>query len=124
LRTYLLQDAAGNTLRLVLKGRTDGHELQARVVSLQVNGGTVVTPAQNTLHLRSEVDRAGHLQQVQEEVRVGAGRDQQQGQAHFSARDNQTRIEIEGGGPDQKVAKAGLVLLGLATHEGALRVTF
>jgi hypothetical protein len=123
LRTLLIQDAAGNTLRLVLTVRRDEHELGAQVVSLQINGGAVITPAQNSLRVEFEL-KAGQLKELEQEARVGDGKDGQRAEAQFDARDNQTRIEVKGWGLEQKVIRPGLVLLALATNRGALQITF
>jgi hypothetical protein len=124
LRTYVIQDAAGNTLRLVLKVRRDEHELRAQVVSLQINGAAVVTPAQNSLRVELELEKAGQLKELQQGARVGDGKDRQTVEAQFDARDNQTRIEVKQAGTEQKVTRPGPVLLALATSKGALQVTF
>jgi hypothetical protein len=124
LRTYLIQDAAGNTLRLALTVRRDEDQLRAQVVSLQINGGAVITPARNSLRVESELEKAGQLKELQQEVRVGDGKDRQSAEAHFDARDNQTRIEVKRDDTEQKVTRPGLVLLALATSKGALQVTF
>jgi hypothetical protein len=81
----------------------------------------VITPPQNRLRVEFDPDRGGKLQQ---EARVGDGKDRQEAKAEFDARDNQTRIELERNGTEQKATRPGLVLLALTTNKGVLQITF
>jgi hypothetical protein len=83
-----------------------------------------VTPAQNSLRVELELEKAGQLKELQQGARVGDGKDRQTVEAQFDARDNQTRIEVKQAGTEQKVTRPGLVLLALATNKGVLQVTF
>ena len=125
MRTYKIMDAAGNTLSLVLKVHATRHQLQANVVSLQYNGAAPLKIGQNAERFEWEMDEHGSLRHLEQQVRLGTGRDRQSTQADFNAHKNETRIEVEAAGkPDVHVTKPGLVLLQTNTAQGTLSITY
>jgi len=127
LRTYQLADAAGNTLSLLLKVHTTHHQLQARIVSLQYNGAAAASVARNTERFDWQVDdeHASGLSHLEQQVRLGTGKDHQLAHADFNARENVTRIAIQASGkPAVRVTKPGLALLQTNTSKGTLSITY
>jgi hypothetical protein len=124
LRTYRVQDAAGNILRLTLDVRATAHQLRAEVASLQYDAAAVVMPPQNQARFAWQLDQAGHVRELKQTLRVGGERERQAVQAEFRTRDNQTRIEVQLPRPEHTLTRPGLALLELVTSKGALQVTF
>jgi hypothetical protein len=127
LRTYKIADAAGNTLSLVLKVHMTRHQLQANVVSLQYNGAAAISVGRNTERFDRALDdeQGGKLSKLEQQVRLGTGKDRQSAQAEFKARENITRIDVEMvGKPDVDVTKPGLVLLQTNTAQATLTISY
>ncbi len=123
-RTYRVTDLAGNTLQVVEEVKREGHEIKGSIVSLQYNGGPVITPPQNEKKFEWAIDRDGSLRELKQKLEVGHGRDKQKVEARFDARRNETTIKVEGTGPERRISRTGLVLLRLATVNGRLVIEF
>ncbi len=122
LRTYRIADQAGNTLLLVERVRKKGHEIKARIESLQYNGGPVVTPPRNKKQYEWSLNRDGSLRELEQKLEVGQGRAKQEVKAKFDARKNETEIKVER--PERKIMRPGLALLRLATSQGGLVIEY
>ncbi len=137
LRTYKVIDLAGNSLLLVEKVKKnghdrdgeghhdhDGHDLKARIISLQYNSGPVLIPPQNKEEFEWAVNKDGTLKELEQKMEVGKGREDQEVEAKFEGRKNQTTIKVEKPGRDTRLVKPGLVLLRMATDKGKLVIEF
>jgi hypothetical protein len=130
LRTYRITDAAGNTLVLVEKVKKEGREIKAKIVSLQYNGGAVITPPENKKSFEWSLNKDGTLKELEQKLEIGKGKDKQVVKAKFEAEKNQTVIrqgpdaEEDDDGKGVKVVKPGLVLLRLASDKGKLVIEF
>jgi hypothetical protein len=112
-RTYRVLDRAGNTVTLVLSVKVDGHEVKAKVVSLQYNSGPIVSAPKNKLDYEWETDRNGNLKQLEQQLKINSGNAELQVDAEFKADRNQTVIKTKH--PNATIIKPGLVLLRLAS---------
>ncbi len=134
LRTCTFTDAAGNTLKIVEKVRIDhddqgkDHTSKATIVSLQYNGGPVITPPANKKQFDLEANENGTLKSLQQKLSVGKGASRNWVKADYNAKKNQTVIKSGTGEEDDegasKQVKPGLVLLRLATSNGSLVIEY
>jgi hypothetical protein len=121
-RTYRVLDRAGNTLTLVLRVKVEGHELKAKIVSLQYNSGPIVGAPNNKLDYEWATDRNGALKQLQQKLKINSGNAEQQVDAEFKADRSQTVIKTKH--PNGTIIKPGLVLLRLASVQGQLLIEY
>ncbi len=124
LRTYKVQDLAGNTLLVVEKVKRAGHELKVRIVSLQYQSGPVLTPPPNTKAFEWALAKKGTLKELEQKLRVGQGPAKQEVEAKFEGKKNQTTIMVKHPKPETKLVRPGLVLLRFATSTGSLKIEF
>ncbi len=123
-RTYRIVDDAGNNTILVAEVRGEPHEIKARIVSLQYNGGPVLSVARNTEKFEFALDRSGGIKELEQKVEVRASGGRQEVEAKFEAKKNQTAIKVEQPKPEQRIVRSGLVLLHVATDKGRLVIEF
>lgn len=136
-RTYLVKDLADNTLQLVIHLRQEDHQINATVVSLQYNGGKVISPLQAVLSWDWDVAKNGSLKELEQHIKVVDGSSTFSVEAHYSARKNATLIERErsqsknnvtnknqerhdAGEHSDALTLPGLVLLRLTSSQGHL----
>jgi hypothetical protein len=124
LRTYRLEDLAGNSVVLVELVRKEDHEIKARVFSTQYNDGPVLAAPRNTMNFEWSFGEDGGLKELQQKLAVGAGTTRQEIEAKFHERKNQTAIEQEEPKPEQQFVKPGVVLLRMSTDKGNLVLEF
>jgi hypothetical protein len=133
LRTYVITDAAGNTLTIVELVQKSGNQSKVRVVSHQYNDGPVVPFGRNLKHFEwSVARRTGALTSLEQELSVGRGRDRQRAHAVWDPRKNRTTITVHsgaedhdgGGGGTTKVVKPGLVFLRMVIVDGQLVIEY
>jgi hypothetical protein len=137
-RTYLVKDLADNTLQLLVQVQKEGHDIKARVVSLQYNGGTVIAPLQDVLSWNWELAKDGSLKVLEQRMGLVDGLTRAAVEAHYDARKNVTWIvhsQPEGQSDDNKSLKGrddgeypgavklpGMVLLRLTSSQGHLMI--
>jgi hypothetical protein len=125
LRTYLLEDLAGNTLELVERvTREDHHEIKTRVVSTRYGGGPVVAAPRNRASFQWSLGKHGSLRELEQQLEVRSGATRREIEARFDARRNRTIIKQEEPEPETVIVKPGLVLLRMATDKGKLGIEF
>ncbi|MBI3604658.1 MAG: Ig-like domain repeat protein [Nitrospirae bacterium] len=122
-RTYRVTDLAGNSLVLVAEIRRDGHEIKAKIISLQYNNGPVQILPPNQENFEWEME-AGSLKELEQKISLGQRPNLQEVEAHFEGEKNQTIIVREKPSPETKVVKPGLVLLRLVTDKGTLLIEY
>ena len=115
-RTYNVLDLAGNTLTLVLEVKAEGHELKARIVSLQYNSGPIVSAPMNKLSYEWDTGKNAVLKELEQELKIDTGSAEQEVEAGFRADRNQTVIKTKH--PNGTIVKPGLVLLRIASNRG------
>jgi hypothetical protein len=93
------------------------------VVSLQYNGGPVVSSPENTEQFTWDAEN-GRLKELDQSVQIGQGKAQQDTEGSFDAEKNTTTITVHGSRPEVKIIKPGLVLLRTATNKGRLTIEF
>jgi hypothetical protein len=123
-RTYQLSDAAGNMLVLAVAVQRTGQVVQAQVVSLQYNGGPVLTPPTNQSDFAWVAERDGSLKQLQQRMVIGQGSSRRAVGASFDGTKNQTTIKVDSPPPNQQLVQPGLVLLRLTSDKGQLSIGF
>ena len=124
LRTYKVSDLAGNTLLLIVKVSKDDNHLRWHILSLQYQSNPALALADNHALVEWLFTEKGALKTLDQEVRIGRGRDSQEVDAQFESRENDTIIQVEGDGRPKPVKKPGLDLLRLATQVGKLVIQF
>ena len=72
-------DLAGNTLTLVLKVKAEGHELKAKIVSLQYKSGPIVSAPKNKLDYQWETGRHSLLEELEQKLEINSGRAEEDG---------------------------------------------
>ncbi len=123
LRTYKVLDLAGNFLLVVERVKKEGHEIKARVVSLQYNNGAVLTMPRNRKKFEWALEEDGTLKELEQKLMLRIGEQRQELEAEFDAEKNRTTIEQEPEA-ESKLVKPGLVLLRMATVRGMLVLEF
>jgi len=119
-RTYLLTDAAGNTLVVVVDVIRTGNQLNATFVSLSYNGAPAVQPVDNTLKFEWSGPKDAPLDKLNQRMDTGQGAARQQVTADWDASSGQTVIHAPAG----DTTRPGLVLLRLATSAGQLVIEY
>ena len=99
-----------------------GHELKARIVSLQYSNGPVLPAPRNTKAFEWN-GKSGNLKELEQKLTLGRGDTKHEVQAKFEAKKNQTTIKVKDL-VKTKVVRPGLVLLRLATTKGSLIIEF
>jgi hypothetical protein len=140
LRTYLIIDNAGNTLRLVELVSIQGHDMKVRVVSFQYNDGSIVLAGRNEKQFEWKTDKTGTLKGIEQLMSVGGRPLTHLVQAEWEAKTNRTVIQVtdekqdvpereddkkcEHGQHDKKIVKPGLVLLRMAIIDRKLVIEY
>jgi probable HAF family extracellular repeat protein len=127
LRPYTLTDLAGNTTTLVLKVQVPGphgHQLKARLVSIQYGSTPAVTFGSNSEEFHWDLAKDGTLSKLDQQVRIGTGHDQQAADAHYEAGQGRTDIRVKNPRPQPAIQKPGLDLLQIVTAKGQLSVSY
>lgn len=124
LRTYHVTDAAGNTLELVVKVRTAGQTIKARVVSLRYASGPVLTPQRNGMQFAWDAGRDGSLTVLVQRLVVGPLTAWQAATAIFDRATNTTLLITQERGPlpARAVRYTGMLVLRLVTDTGKLAI--
>jgi hypothetical protein len=133
-----VKDLADNTLQLMVQVQKEGHDIKARVVSLQYNGGTVIAPLQDVLSWNWELAKDGSLKVLEQRMGLVDGLTRAAVEAHYDARKNVTWIvhsQPEGQSDDNKSLKGrddgeypgavnlpDVVLLRLTSSQGHLMI--
>ncbi len=121
-RTYRVLDLAGNTLTLVIKVKAEGHELKAKILSLQYNTGAVMSAPKNKLSYEWDLDRNGNLKRLGQKLKTDSGNPDQEVDAEFRADRNQTVITTKH--PKTTTIRTGLVLLRFRSVQGQLVIEY
>ena len=126
LRTYTIADSAGHTLLLQLSVKSEGHELKARLLSIQYGNSTPITPSDNEVAFEFSQSKHG-MKNVEQSINVNHAVN---AQAHFNGKKDITKIHIETHSEDDhndhrpNLTMSGLWLLELVTSNGSLNVVF
>jgi len=130
-RTYVIADSAGHSLTLLIAVRNDGHEVAARVLSIQYGSSEPITSfakLHNKLSFQYSMAHDGTLKTLEESAHSHGTA---QVQAHFSADKGTTTITTgpqgsqgDDNGNGGGVTKSGLWLLELVTSNGSLNVSY
>jgi hypothetical protein len=122
LRTYLISDLAGNTLTVIEKVKKEGHEIDAKMLSLQYNSGPVIKLGENEKQFEWKLNKDGTIKELDQEMKIGHDGSKQDVTAEFDAKKNKTTVTVEK--PETKTSFPGLVLLRMATSNGNLGIEF
>jgi hypothetical protein len=118
-RTYDLVDAAGNTLQLLVSAALAKDNAVAGIQTLQYNGGAVTRPPYSLLSFEWTLKKNALDELAQTFVVTFPA---QTANANWKAKDNLTRLTTTLGGTQVKTTVPGMLLLRLATGNGALSV--
>jgi hypothetical protein len=128
--TYVIADAAGNTITLVMKVRDNRpkgqDDLDFRIVSIQYNAGAVIEAAENRGKFSWTVDKkTGELRNLHQTLEVKTADGAFKLDANYDAKKQETtKIKSKAPGPDAKSTVQGLLLIRLATANGGLTFQF
>jgi len=118
LRQYTLQDCGNNTLTLVLQHKQEGNEAKIKVVSMQYNGGVVVTAPKNKMQAETSTGKEGALKEVEQKIEA---KELFELSAKYSGKKDETSLAVEAAGQrETKETRTGMALLELLTTSGAL----
>jgi hypothetical protein len=97
----------------------DDEELSARLASLRYDDAAGVRTFNRTGKLEFDwaVAKGGSLKKLEQQLQAGG----QEAEAKFDAKKNETTIKVE---DRRKVVRPGLVLLRIATANGALAIDY
>ena len=127
IRTYTISDSAGHTLTLTVRLKHHGHELKAKVMSVQYGNSAPIRLPHNKLSFEYSLSKEGSLKTLEQKLHA----DDTKLQADFSANKGVTTITVkthdsgdddDGGG--NKITKSGLWLLEIVTANGGLNGNF
>ncbi|HEV2192915.1 MAG TPA: fibronectin type III domain-containing protein, partial [Nitrosopumilaceae archaeon] len=118
LRTFTINDTFGNSIVLVEKVKRDGNQIKVQVISVQHNGGEIITMPSNTKMFEWTVDENGNIEKLEQKMTVQKGEITEQVTAKFDGNKNQTVIHFDH--LHIKLVKHGLVLLQMFTHNNDL----
>jgi Tol biopolymer transport system component len=121
LRTYEITDAAGNMLTLKEIVKAKGKEIKVRVLSIQYNDDSPITPAKNKKSFEWSTNKDGTIKELEQKMKVGKGNSKQEVKAKFDSKKNQTKIKSEN--PKMEETLPGLVLLKMSTSNGNLVIS-
>lgn len=119
IRTYTIQDAAGNKLVLVEKVKMEGKEIKVDVQSLQYNEGVVIKVDAKKKFSWS-LNKDGSIKELEQKMTVGK-HDKQKVEAEYNLKKNQTKIESKN--PKSKEILPGMILLKMNTNNGNLVIS-
>lgn len=123
IRTYDITDRSGNTLVLIEKVRTSGHEDKVRILSLQYNNGKVIYTLPNEAKFSWSENKDHSIKELEQHITTGKDKNKQDIDAKYSFKDNKTAIHVEIPSKHNKdIKEPGLVLLHIATNNGTLTV--
>jgi hypothetical protein len=128
--TYVIADAAGNTITLVVKvrdNRPNGQDdLDFRIVSIQYNAGAVIDAPENHGKFSWTIDKkTGELRNLHQTLEVKTADGTFKLDANYDGKKRETtKIKLNEPGPDTKSTAPGLVLIRLVTANGALAFDF
>jgi hypothetical protein len=130
IRTYTIQDSAGNKLVLVEKVKMGGKEIKVDVQSLQYNDGTTIDVDAEKKFSWS-LNKDGTIKELEQHMKIKQGHDEtedetedenkQDVKAKFDSKKNQTKIKSEN--PETKETLSGMILLKMSTDDGNLIIT-
>ena len=118
-RTYVVEDAAGNTLTASITVTRAQKQIDATITSLQYNTAAPITPVTNTQSHNWEL-QDGSLKDLKQVVAASPA----VVQANFGPPHNETKISLLSPPPATHIYRPGLVLIRLATSQGALGIEF
>ena len=128
LRSYRVQDRAGNQVSLVEMVKKEGKEIKVYVIGLRyedANGpGRFIFLWNARKSFEWSVDRNGSLKSLAQMMEVGKDRGRQRVEADYDARNNRTTITVKDGGRERKETRAGLVLLRMASDSGNMVIEY
>ena len=106
----------------MLKVKSVGHELHARIISWSYQTGPFTDTTRNRFEFEWQTNRDGSLKELEQSLEINSGRDRQKVEADYNASRNETRIKVDGA--HQTIVQPGLVLLRLTTNQGRLGIEY
>lgn len=112
-RTYVVADAAGNSVTIVAKvKRTDDH-VKLSVATVQLGNGSPTKPEKAKAAYEWKTDKAGAVTRIDQRTEAASGSQRDDLTAAFDASKNQTVITAKSPKREPKVTKPGLVIIRL-----------
>jgi YD repeat-containing protein len=128
LRTYRVQDRAGNQVSLVEMVKKEGNEIKVYVVGLRYEDadgpGRFIFFWNARKAFEWSVDRNGTLKSLAQMMEVGKDRGRERVEADYDARKNRTTITVKDGGRERKEVRTGLVLLRMVSDHGKMVIEY
>ncbi|MGB8216492.1 MAG: LamG-like jellyroll fold domain-containing protein [Candidatus Methanoperedens sp.] len=121
LRRYTLKDLAGNLFELILNHKKEGNEVKVKVISMQYNGVSIIDAPKNEIQVSYSTEKNSSLKELEQKIEVEK---ELAAEAKYSFKENKTEIKVKiEGQKEQKLTRAGTVILELITHKGDLNLT-
>jgi hypothetical protein len=128
LRTYRVQDRAGNQVSLVDMVKKEGNEIKVYVIGLRYEDadgpGRFILFRNARKSFEWSVDRNGSLKSLAQMMEVGTDGGRERVEADYDAKKNRTTITVKKGSSERKETRTGLVLLRMATDNGKMVIEF
>lgn len=116
-----ISDEADNTLQIVFKKfKQNGNELKLEIQELRYNGMPTTEISKTVLQYEWSTDKTGKLKELQEKATTGDLKIE----GHYDAKKNTTKIEEKIDSGEDKKILPGLVIFGLSTNDGKVRVHY
>ena len=122
IRTYVVTDRAGNTLRLVATVRKSQDDLTMHIDSLRYGSGAVLALPTNTQTLEWDLRSNGTLKDLDQDFSITSGSPISRVDADFDSTANTTTIVRIQPMPRVTVVRPGVALLRMATSAGTLSI--
>jgi sugar lactone lactonase YvrE len=128
LRTYRVQDRAGNQVSLVEMVKKEGNEIKVYVIGLRYEDadgpGRFILFRNARKSFEWSVDRNGSLKSLAQMMEVGTDGGRERVEADYDAKKNRTTITGKKGSSERKETRTGLVLLRMATDNGKMMIEY
>lgn len=128
LRTYRVQDRAGNQVSLVEMVKKEGKEIKVYVIGLRYEDaegpGRFIFFWNARKAFEWSVEKNGTLKGLVQMMEVGKDRGRERVEANYDARTNRTTITVKDGGRERKETRTGLVLLRMASDNGKMVIEY
>jgi hypothetical protein len=128
LRTYRVQDRAGNAVSLVEMVKREGSELKVYVIGLRYEDaagpGRFIFLWNARTSFQWSLERNGTLKGLSQMMEVGKDRGRRRVEATYDARKNRTTIKVKDGGRERTEVRTGLVLLRMVSDKGKMEIEY
>ena len=128
LRTYRVQDRAGNQMSLLEMVKKEGNEIKVYVVGVRYEDadgpGRFIFFRNARKSFEWSVEKNGTLKGLSQMMEVGKDRGRERVEASYDAKKNRTTITTRDGGRQRTETRTGLVLLRMVSDNGKMVIEY